>query len=208
MLPTSATAEPVMFTGPEPLSREKITGLFSKLFRIRAEGRLPAGEASAETGVEGDERREKLSELTVEWREQEIHMLIDSLSATHDMNFMEAIKARLLSLREMLQEEEGPSVELSLDSLRTFLAFLRQVPGVRQPSITLTPEGEVYARWKDEGARLFATHFISGETVRFVAFRPNPRRPRLVQRISGVDAVDTVMSTANNVCSVLDWVLE
>ena len=208
MLSTSATAEPLMFTGPEPLSREKIAGLFSKLFRIRAEGRLPAGEVSAETGVDGDERREKLSELAVAWCEQELHMLIDSLSTTHDMNFVEAIKARLLSLREMLQEEEGPSVELSLDSLRAFLAFLRQVPTVRQPSITLTPEGEIYARWKSEGARLFASHFISGEKVRFVAFRPNPRRPRLVQRVSGVDAVDTVMSTANNVCSVLDWVLE
>jgi len=208
MLPTSATAEPVMFTGPDPLSRERITGLFSKLFRIRAEDRLPAGEASAETGIEGDERHEKLSELAAEWREQEIHMLIDSLSATHNMNFMETIKARLFSLQEMLREEEGPSVELSLDSLRAFLAFLRQVPGVRQPSITLTPEGEIYARWKDEGARLFAIHFISGETVRFVVFRPNPRRPRLVQRVSGVDAVDTVMNTADNVCSVLDWVLE
>ena len=208
MLSTSAIAEPVMFTGPEPLSRERIICLFSKLFRIRAEDRLPAGEASVETGIEGDERREKLSELAVEWREQEIHILIDSLSATHDMNFIKATEARLLSLREMLREEEGPSAEFSLDSLRAFLAFLRQIPGVRQPSITLTPEGEVYARWKDEGVRLFAIHFISGETVRFVAFRPNPRRPRLVQRVSGVDAVDTVMSTANNACSVLDWVLK
>jgi hypothetical protein len=194
-------------TGLEPLSWGRISGLFSELFRLKVQNQGGTGEVSTETGVPGNEWREELSELSAQWREQEINMLFEPLSAIQTADFGETIKARLLSLRTMLQEEEGPAADLSPDSLRAFLAFLHHVPDVRQPNIALTSEGEVYARWKGVGGRLFAVHFISGDKVRFTAFRPNPRRPRLVQRVSGVDAADTVLQTANDACSVLEWLM-
>lgn len=196
---------PLPFTEPESLSQGKIAGLFSSLFRIKAQERVSENKPSLATGVNEDERREALTELAAEWYEQELYMLFEPLCAAQDMHFGGTIKARLLSLREMLKEEEGESTEFSLESLRAFIAFLLRLSDVRLPSLTLTSEGEIYARWKGEGGRLFAAHFICGEKVRFVAFRPNPRRPRLVQRISGVDAVDTVLGIADNACSVLEW---
>ena len=205
MQDTSAVAGQFGFTWPETFSGERIAGLFSDMFRHKAEGRA-ADEASAQTSIGGDERREELLELAVQWGLQEMHMLIESLSAAHDIDFIEAIRTRMTSLREMLQEEEGATADLDPDSLRAFVAFLHQAPGVRRPGITLTPEGEVYARWQGQGSRLFAVHFISGEKVRFVISRPNPRHPRLVQRVSGVDAVDTILGTANDACSVLEWI--
>ena len=135
-------------------------------------------------------------------------MLIDSLVQNQDAFFVQFIRTRLKTLRNMLQEEDGTDVDLDMASVSAFVAFLRSVSGLRLPGISLTPEGEVYARWKGDGPRLFALHFISGEKVRFVAFRPNPRRPRLVQRISGIDAVDTVMEFVNNALCINQWVLK
>ena len=202
---TTVVAYHPELTGIEPLSWGRISGLFSELFRLKVQNQRSTGEASTQTGVSGDELREALSELAAQWREQEIYMLFEPLSAIYTAEFCETIKARLLSLRSMLQEEEGPAADLSPDSLRAFLAFLYHVPGLRQPNTALTSEGEVYARWRGVGGRLFAVHFISGDKVRFTAFRPNPRHPRLVQRVSGVDAADTVLQAANDACSVLEW---
>jgi len=193
------------FTGLEPLTWSRIGGLFSQLFYAKAEDQERLSESIIRTGVSENEWGEELSELTAQWKEQEIQMLLESLSTAHPADFVEMLKSRLLSLRSMLQDEEGPAADLSPDSLRAFLVFIHQLPGVRRPNMALTSEGEVYARWKGDNGRLFSLHFISGEKVRFTAFRPNPRYPRLVRRISGVDAADTVLQTADAACSVLEW---
>jgi hypothetical protein len=35
--------------------------------------------------------------------------------------------------------------------------------------------------------------------VRYAIFAPNPRHPRFVRRLSGIEAADTVLETAKNV---------
>jgi hypothetical protein len=44
--------------------------------------------------------------------------------------------------------------------------------------------------------------------VRYVIFAPNPRHPRFVRRLSGIEASDTVLETAKNVFPDLEWVQE
>lgn len=212
MLSSSAVADRFDFTETEPFSAEKISGLFKDMFLRKAERRKNEGDRPDwDTSTQGvdfdDDRRDELLELRSHWGMQEVSMLLESLAPTHGRDFVERIKSRLVSLRKMVQEEEGAEADLAPDSLRAFVEFLRRIPGARQPNIGLTSEGEIYARWKGDGAELFAVHFLSGEKVRFAAFRPNPRYPRLVQRLSGVDAADTVVGIANDACAVLDWVM-
>jgi len=206
MSSTATAAEQLTFTGLEIFSTEKIGRMFSRMLHLQAEAHSPAGEALMSTGIEADTCCRELTELTEEWREQEITMLLESLSANHTADFGEALRARLFSLRTMLRGEEQSASDISMDSLRAFLVFLHQMARARRPSISLTSEGEIYARWQAGEGRLLAVHFITGEKVRFIAFRPNPNRPQIVQRVSGVDAADTVLQTANRACSVLDWV--
>lgn len=197
------------FTESEPLTWGKIGALFSEMFCAKARNQQERPtEATTRAGAAESEWNDEFSELSAQWKEQEIQMLFESLSTRHSSAFMEAIKSRLLSLRSMLQEEEGQAADLSADSLRAFLVFIRDLPGLRRPNIVLTSEGEIYTRWKGDNGRLFAVHFISGDKVRFTAFRPNPKRLRIVQRISGIDSVDTVLETANAACSVLEWLKE
>jgi len=189
-----------------PLTIDKRAGLFSEMIRSKAADQYGSG-TSQQTGFGEDVRQERVLELTAQWKQQEISILIDKFVTSNEIKSGEKIRSRLVSLREMVQEEEGVGADISPDSLRAFLTLLHQIPGVRHPDITLTPGGEVYARWKGELESLFAVQFLTDEKVRFVVFRRNARHPRLVNRLSGVDAVDTVLETANKACSVFDWIL-
>lgn len=203
---SSATVDESGTTVFCPLTMDKRAGLFFEIIRSEAADQYESG-LSQQTGFGGDVRRETVLELTAQWKQQEISILIDRFVASNEIKSGERIRSRLVSLREMVQEEEGLDADISPDSLRGFLTLLHQIPGVRPPDITLTPGGEVYARWKGKLESLFAVQFLTDEKVRFAVFRRNARHPRLVNRLSGVDAVDTVLETANNACSIFDWML-
>jgi len=185
---------------------DKRAGLFFEMIRSKTTDQYDPG-TPQHTGFGGDVRRETVLELTAQWKQQEISILIDQFVESNEIESGKKIRSRLLSLQEMVQEEEGAEAGISPDSLRGFFTLLHQIPGVRPPEITLTPGGEVYARWKGELESLFAVQFLTDEKVRFVVFRRNVRHPRLVNRLSGVDAVDTVLETANKACSVFDWII-
>ena len=117
-----------------------------------------------------------------------------------------AIADRLGNLRQYLCEEEGPKMDISLDSLRAMHAFIEQIPDARLPQISLTAEGDVYLRWKSEPGRLFSIHFLDDRRVRFAIFYPNPRHKQMINRHSGYETVDTVLTSADRICSVRDWI--
>jgi len=100
---------------------------------------------------------------------------------------------RLAALRAMLKEEEGLQGDISVESLLALHIFLQRAGAVKPPEITLTPEAEVYLRWKAGRNKLFAVHLVNGRMVRYAVFAPNPRHPRLVRRLSGIEAADTVL---------------
>jgi hypothetical protein len=151
---------------------------------------------------------ENLAELTGQWRRFAVSEQIDRIRNCCIPETGNAIADRLKNLRQFLCEEEGPKMDISLDSLRAMHAFIEQIPDARLPQISLTAEGDVYLRWKSEPGRLFSIHFLDDRRVRFAIFYPNPRHEQMVNRHSGYETVDTVLTSADRICSVRDWICE
>ncbi|MDZ7760067.1 MAG: hypothetical protein U5L00_07420 [Desulfovermiculus sp.] len=137
---------------------------------------------------------------------QEIDALLDQIQTCCEPELGNSLASRLCFLREVLEEEQGPEVDISPESLRGLLLFLPRLGRVKQPEISLTPELDVYLRWKLDTSRLFAVHFLGHRKVRFVVFTPNSRHAGIVDRISGTATVDTVLDMADRSCSVRDWI--
>lgn len=83
-----------------------------------------------------------------------------------------SVSNRLHELR--LQQGEDPeSAEISIESMESFAAFLRSVRGIGLPSLSLTPDGNIYASWRKHD-RVFSAEFRSGGLATYVLFRPAP----------------------------------
>jgi hypothetical protein len=207
MLSATAMEETGWTTQFDLPSEDDVAFLFSRLISSRA---MEQGFSAAESeNLEEDEERQKsLFFLTDQWRQQEVTLRIAQIKTCTNFDIGEKIAARLTALREMLKEEEGEEADISTESLRALQLFLQTAGRVRPPEITLTPEAEIYLRWKAGPKRLFAVHLVNGRMVRYAIFAPNPRHPRFVRRLSGIEAVDTVLETAKNVFPDLEWMQE
>lgn len=120
----------------------------------------------------------------------------------------ELMAQRLNYLWKISEVDEDDSCVISSESLRSFERFSNIYPRMRYPDITLTPGGEIYARWKGSNRSLLSIQFLPEMKVRFVVFAPNQRHPEELNRASGNDFVDTVIDNLNRAYGVSSWVLE
>jgi hypothetical protein len=207
MLSATAMEETGWATQFDLPSEDDVAFLFSELISSRA---MENASATAESeSLEKDEERQKsLFYLTDQWRRQEVTHRIARIKTCTNFDIGEKIADRLTALREMHKEEEGEEADISTESLRALQLFLQSAGRIQPPEITLTPEAEVYLRWKAGPERLFAVHLVNGRMVRYAIFAPNPRHPRFVRRLSGIESADTVLETAKNVFPDLEWMQE
>lgn len=83
-----------------------------------------------------------------------------------------SIASRLREL-QLQQAQDSESAPVSVESAESFVAFLRSVGGVSLPSLSLTPDGNIYASWRKRD-RVFSAEFRSNGLARYVLFRPAP----------------------------------
>lgn len=205
MLSASAVKEPMWATQLDIPSQEELALKFSDLMSSKARAKGP--ERSKAVDQDADEELQKeLAFLSEQWRQQEVSSRIAQLKESCAPDTGEKIVARLKALRDMLKEEEGPVADISSESLRALQLFLQTAGKVCPPEVTLTPQAEVYLRWKAGRDRLFAVHLVNGKMVRHAIFAPNTRYPRCVRRLSGIEAADTVLETVGNVFPDLEWI--
>lgn len=183
----------------EQLSRQ-FGGFYGQIYEKIASYQDPSDDSG-----NGNPLHDATEELGRQWREQEVTAIIDQIGKCLPLAQGHNIAARLNQLRSLVKEEDGPEADLSPESLRAFHQFIRGLGGFRHPEISLTPGSEIYVRWKDGPAKLFAMHFQDDRNVRFAAFSPNPRHPHLVRRLSGTETVDTALDTADRACSIKEW---
>lgn len=62
-------------------------------------------------------------------------------------------------------------------------------PKLNYPDISLTPDGDSYARWKGCGRSLFSVHFLPQSRVRYVVFALDRKRPDLMDRASELETI-------------------
>jgi len=109
---------------------------------------------------------------------------------------------RLLALFNYAKEE-GASI--AINSFRDFYSFLRLNPHLQCPTISLTPEYNIYVSWKADQNRVFSLHFLSNGDVRYVIFKPNERHPERQIRVSGSATIDILQETVASY-GVWDWI--
>jgi hypothetical protein len=121
----------------------------------------------------------------------EIADRIASFQATSQLDYKHRLTERLNKLFEAQSEEEGWQPG-SGESLRLMLQFLEVNKQLRQPTITLTPDGMFRAEWTNTRDEHLAISFEPDGLARFVVFSPENRRPRQIRRVSGVTPTNSL----------------
>lgn len=139
--------------------------------------------------------------------ENEIHELIFRIRRSPVIPYRESLANRLLVLYNDAKEEDSDSPGIALGSIRYFYNFLQFHTNLKCPIVSLTPDNNIYASWKEGQNRVFSVHFLPSGDVRFVIFKPNNRHPERQIRISGTATTDTLMEmvTPNG---LWDWITE
>lgn len=135
------------------------------------------------------------------YEENQIQELIFRIRAFPSISCKE-LANRLLALFNDAKEE---GVSIAIDSFRDFYSFFRLNTNLQCPTISLTPEYNIYASWKPDQNRVFSLHFLSNGDVRYVIFKPNERHPERQIRVSGTATIDILKETVASY-GVWDWI--
>jgi len=132
--------------------------------------------------------------------------LIYRIKISRLIPYRENLANRLLDLYYYAKEEDPECVGIAAESLRSFNDFIHLHTNLKRPIISLTPDNNIYASWRDNN-RVFSIHFLPNADVRFVMFKPNDIHPERKIRVSGSATIDTLMETLAP-HSLEEWISE
>jgi hypothetical protein len=144
-----------------------------------------------------DELDEKLTS------EEKIKKLIDYVRGGSKIQFAQELAVKLNFLNDIVNEDPAED-PISIDSMRNFISFLQNTTNLKCPSVALTPSNEIHAQWRTAPNRHFAAVFLQTGETRFVIFTPNSKDPEMIDRISGLTSVDSLLETIQP-HKVLEW---
>ena len=139
--------------------------------------------------------------------EDQVQELIFRIKRSRMISYRESLANRLLMLYNDAKEEDPDCNGIAAESLRNFINFIKLHTDIKYPTISLTPDYNIYASWRGEQNRVFSVHFLPNTDVRFVMFKPNDRHPERKIRISGIATIDILMETLTPYC-IEDWISE
>lgn len=139
--------------------------------------------------------------------EEQIQELIFRIRVSTSISYRQNLANRLIALLNDAKEEDPTSLGIATGSLRNFYNFLRLHPDLKHPTVSLTPDYNIYASWRNGQKRVFSVHFLPNGEVRFVIFKPNARHPERQIRISGTATVDILMEIMAPY-GIRDWITE
>jgi hypothetical protein len=137
--------------------------------------------------------------------EEQLQELILRIRTTMSISYREILANRLVKLMHIAKEEDPSSIGISVGSLRHFYNFLQSTTTLKYPTISLTPEYDIYAKWKGEKNTLFSVHFLPNGDARFVIFKPNDKHPEQTVRFSGYITADIIIETVSP-HSIMEWI--
>jgi hypothetical protein len=134
-----------------------------------------------------------------------VQELIYRIKISRPIPYREDLAKRLLALYYDAKEEDPDCVGIAAESLRSFNDFIHLHTNLKPPIISLTPDYNIYASWRDKQNRVFSVHFLPNADVRFVMFKPNVKRPERKIRVSGSATIDTLMKIVDPDC-LEEWI--
>jgi hypothetical protein len=81
---------------------------------------------------------------------------------------------------------------MSLRSLDGLIDFLEAGASVGYPNLTATPTEDLYAEWQGPHGQLLAVEFLDSGEAGYQVFRPNPKHPQRVDRLTGSTTADAL----------------
>jgi len=139
--------------------------------------------------------------------EEQVQELILWIRTSLFIPYRENLANRLVTLLNDAKEEDSASLGIAAGSLRNFYNFLQLNTNLKCPTISLTPEYNIYASWREDQKKLFSVLFLPNGDTRFVIFKPNDLHPERQVRISGTSTTDILMATVAPY-GVCDWISE
>ena len=156
----------------------------------------PIGRVNYESNVVVQERTNATQNTVTQVNETVEHVILNALPLL-PMPEKASLAYRLREIQQdILEEGDATCKGISIPSLRAFFSFLKINEDLKLPSISATPDCNIYASWKKDNSHLFSVHFLREDVVRFVIFRPNEKHHGLTIRISGTATADTAAGEA------------
>ncbi|MDY6932983.1 MAG: hypothetical protein SVZ03_02015 [Spirochaetota bacterium] len=139
--------------------------------------------------------------------ENQVQELIYQIRKSLPTRYRESLANRILTLFNDAKEEDSASLGIAVGSLRNFYNFFRLNTNLKCPTISLTPDYNIYASWRGEQNQIFSVHFLPNRDARFVIFKPNDKHPELKIRLSGTATTDILIKTVESI-GIWDWISE
>ena len=137
-------------------------------------------------------------------KDDQVQALIHQIRKSLFISNHENLANKLITLFNVAKEEKLTSLGISVNSLSNFYDFLRLYTNIKNPTLSLTPDYNIYASWRAEN-RIFSAHFLPSGDIRFVLFKLNNRHPQHKIRVAGIATYDTLTETVVQE-SLNDWV--
>lgn len=93
--------------------------------------------------------------------------------------------------------EDDDDVVLNLESVGCLFRFLAQNKKMRRPALGVTPSGSIYAQWRKTANNKFSVEFLPDGRVYFVLFVPSQVEIAHINRVTGLEFVDSVIGNLN-----------
>jgi hypothetical protein len=138
---------------------------------------------------------------------ESVEEIIWHVGTTLSVRYKAKLASRLSELQKAVQEEELDGRGITVRSLQHFVQLLKAYPSLRCPTVSVTPDRNIYTSWKSGSDRVFSIHFLPDGKVRFVIFCPNDKHSGETIRLSGAATVDVIIDIAKP-HGVLKWASE
>jgi|GEM_PF-3372524 len=140
---------------------------------------------------------------TISTEIRKIRLKCGSLKWRHTNRLIERFKA----LHSAAEEEGTDGDWISEESLAHFLRFLATTNNLVFPEIALTPDRNIYARWKSDRRKTFSTQFMPNGDVKFIVFKPNQLHENKVIRLAGSTTADALFDEITSQ-RIDNWIFE
>lgn len=123
----------------------------------------------------------------------DLDVLVRRLQATA-LTYKSRLADRIVHLSAAFAEDYDGRT-LSARSLAGLIDFLESSPSTGYPDLTATPTGDAYAEWHGPQGRRLTIEFLDSGDARYLLFRPNPKHPQRVDRLTGMTTTDALPET-------------